>query len=156
MHRHTVYLGLGSNLGNKKSILESAVNEINNRIGTTVSRSDFFETQAWGFDSDNTFMNAVICISTVLEPMQILQTTQDIEKELGRTAKSVNGVYHDRTIDIDILLYDNEQIEFPQLTIPHPLMHRRRFVLEPLAQIAPTLIIPGVGRSVNELLPQAD
>ena len=156
MHRHTVYLGLGSNLGNKKSILESAVNEINNRIGTIVSRSDFFEAHAWGFDSDNTFMNAVICISTVLEPMQILQTTQDIEKELGRTAKSVNGVYHDRTIDIDILLYDNEQIEFPQLTIPHPLMHCRRFVLEPLAQIAPDIIIPGVGRSVNELLLQAD
>lgn len=156
MHHHTVYLGLGSNLGNKKSILESAVNEINNRIGTIVARSDFFETQAWGFDTDNTFINAVVCISTVLEPMQILQTTQDIEKELGRTAKSVNGEYHDRTIDIDILLYDDCQINLPQLTIPHPLMHRRRFVLEPLAQIAPTLIIPGVGRSVNELLPQAD
>lgn len=156
MHRHTVFLGLGSNLGNKKSILESAVNEINNRIGTIISRSDFFETKAWGFDSDNTFMNAVICISTAQKPMQILRITQDIEKELGRTAKSVNGEYHDRTIDIDILLYDDKQIKLPQLTIPHSLMHRRRFVLEPLAQIAPDIIIPGVGRSVNELLQQAD
>lgn len=112
---------------------------IQSRIGTIESLSDFIITEPWGFDSQNTFMNAAVGISTTLGPMPLLRATQQIETDMGRTQKSTDGTYHDRIIDIDILLFDDLHIDTPQLTVPHPLMKQREFVMRPLTQILPTI-----------------
>ena len=132
---HTVYLSLGSNLGDKEQNLMSAISEIARRIGDITAQSAFLETEPWGYDSKNTFLNAAVCVETELSPLDLLHTTQQIERDLGRTHKSQQGLYHDRTIDIDILLYDDLHIQTPELTIPHPLMQQRDFVLIPLKEI---------------------
>jgi 2-amino-4-hydroxy-6-hydroxymethyldihydropteridine diphosphokinase len=130
-----IYIGLGSNLGNKKLHLQTAIDEIEKRIGHVVRQSAFIESEPWGFESDNTFVNAVIAVDTDMTPTDVLKETQKIEREMGRTHKSVNGHYADRTIDIDILLFGNMEIDTPELTIPHPRMNERDFVIVPLREI---------------------
>ncbi|MBR6203413.1 MAG: 2-amino-4-hydroxy-6-hydroxymethyldihydropteridine diphosphokinase [Bacteroidaceae bacterium] len=138
---HIVYLSLGTNLGDKEHNLLSAISEIERRIGPIRAQSAFLATEPWGFESENTFLNAAIRVETELEPLALLKVTQQIERDMGRTQKSkvncqlstVN--YHDRIIDIDILLYDDLHINTPELTIPHPLMNERDFVLIPLKEI---------------------
>lgn len=132
---HTVYLSLGTNLGDKEANINRAIEKINDSVGTVLRTSSFIETEPWGFDSSNTFLNAALCVETNLSPEQLLNATQLIEREMGRTHKSVNRVYHDRLIDIDILLYDDITISTPALTIPHPLMQERDFVMIPLREI---------------------
>ena len=132
---HTVYFSLGSNLGDKKQNLSTAIKLMEKQIGVLLRQSAFLETEPWGFQSDNSFVNAAICMETSLEPLEVLAETQKIEREMGRTHKSVNREYHDRIIDIDILLYDDLNISTPQLTIPHPLMEERDFVMIPLREI---------------------
>ncbi len=132
---HKVYLSLGSNLGDRKYEIKRAVELIGERIGTVERVSSLYETEPWGFSSDNMFVNAAVCVSTQLTPRALLEATQAIERDMGRTAKSVNGQYHDRTIDIDILLYDNIKVDEPDLKIPHPLMNERDFVMKPLKEI---------------------
>ena len=158
---HTAYLSLGTNIGDKEQNLLVAIEKIITRIGAITSQSSFISTAPWGFESENNFLNACICISTKLSPIGLLDASQAIEREMGRTLKSssqqmpdgsVKSIYHDRIIDIDILIYDTMKINTPRLTIPHPQMSRRKFVLEPLAEIAPHLIIPGTCKSVSELL----
>lgn len=138
----TVYLGLGTNLGDKEANLRTAIYKLQERIGKQVSLSSFYETAPWGFESDHSFLNAAIGLETSLSPIEILYITQEIEKELGRTKKSVNGSYSDRLIDIDILLYDTLVLQTPELTIPHPLMTERDFVMKPLIEIAGNVIHP--------------
>ena len=133
------YLGIGTNLGDRTFNLSSAVNLINEQAGHVLACSSFIETEPWGFNSDNAFLNAVVEIDTPHSPHELLRVTQEIERSMGRTHKSVNGIYSDRVIDIDILLYDDLAINDPELTIPHPLMWQRRFVYEPLLEIAPHL-----------------
>lgn len=99
------------------------------------SQSALYETKPWGFSSPNDFINSCILVATVLAPRQLLEKLQEIEKEMGRTLKSVNGEYHDRIIDIDILMYDDLKINEPDLVIPHPLMEEREFVMIPLKEI---------------------
>ena len=135
----TLYLSLGTNLGNRQKNLTSALKLIGEKVGTVVSTSDVMETDPWGFDSSNRFLNMVAKVETNLQPFDVLHATQEIERKLGRTKKTVNREYHDRLIDIDILLYDNLVMNTPELTIPHPLMYQREFVMKPLAQIAPEL-----------------
>ena len=132
---HTAYLSLGTNLGDKENNLLSAISEIERRIGPVRAQSAFLATEPWGFDSQNTFLNAAIRIETKFSPLELLDETQQIERDLGREHKSVNGQYHDRIIDIDILLYDDLHISTPRLTIPHPHMHERDFVIIPLKEI---------------------
>lgn len=132
---HIAYLGLGSNLGDRRCVMSETIERINELIGDVLSRSAFYETEPWGFVSDNTFLNAAVCVRTALSPFQLLEATQNIEREMGRTTKSEVGVYHDRVIDIDILLYDDLNISTPELTVPHPLMHEREFVMKPLGEI---------------------
>ena len=139
---HTVYLGLGTNLGDKEANLKAAIEEIRKRIGEVTSQSAFHVSEPWGFTSEHTFLNIVCCIRTVFSPVEVLHLSQDIERSLGRIKKSVNGHYSDRLIDIDILLYDNLQIDTPELTIPHPLMWQRDFVMIPLKEIAPEITPP--------------
>lgn len=132
---HTAYLSLGTNLGDKEQNLLSAISEIRRRIGPVKAQSAFLATRPWGFESPHTFLNAAIRIETALSPFDLLHQTQQIERDMGRKHKSVNGQYHDRIIDIDILLYDDLHIATPELTIPHPHMHERDFVLIPLKEI---------------------
>lgn len=146
-----VYLGLGSNMGSREETLQAAIQLINERIGKVVSRSAFFDTTPEGFQSEHRFLNAACGVETPLSPLDILDRTEAIEKELGRMSKSSAGIYHDRTIDIDILLMENQIIESERLTVPHPLMHERDFVLKPLSEIAPETVHPVLGKSVKEL-----
>ena len=132
---HTVYLGLGSNLGNKEQHIREAVRKIQALVGAVVRQSTLYVTEPWGFQSENLFVNAVVCCETSHTPREVLQLTQQIEREMGRRRKSVNRQYHDRVIDIDILLYDDLTVDEPDLKIPHPLMHEREFVMKPLQEI---------------------
>ena len=147
-----IYLGLGTNLGDKETNLNLVMDEIRKRIGEIVSLSAYYITEPWGFDSQNTFLNAVCIVSTVLSPSEALYITQSIEKDLGRLKKSVDGQYNDRPIDIDILLYDDIVLNTPNLVIPHPLMHQRTFVMEPLAEIAPELVHPVLHQKMKDIL----
>ena len=135
----TMYLSLGTNLGDRRKNIASALELIANEVGTILSKSDIIETEPWGFESRNAFLNMVTKVETDLQPLQALHATQQIERRLGRDEKTADREYHDRLIDIDILLYDNLVMNTPELTIPHPLMYQRRFVMEPLSQIAPEL-----------------
>ena len=136
----TLYLSLGTNMGNRHENLSRALELIGREVGTVVSASDIIETEPWGFVSSNRFLNMAVKVETTLQPLEVLHTTQEIERKLGRTQKSENREYHDRMIDIDILLYDNLVMNTPELTIPHPLMYQREFVMKPLTQIAPELV----------------
>lgn len=146
-----VYLGLGTNLGNKEENLHAAVQMIHERIGNVVSLSAFYVTAPWGFSSQNSFLNAACCVESDFTPTVLLKETQAIERELGRTKKSVNGGYSDRVIDIDILLYGDRVIHTPELEIPHPLMLERRFVMDPLTEIAPDVVHPVLEKKLSEL-----
>jgi 2-amino-4-hydroxy-6-hydroxymethyldihydropteridine pyrophosphokinase len=146
-----VFLGLGSNLGDKREYIRKALVFIGKRVGEIIALSDFYETQAWGYDSSETYINAVAEISTSIEPDELLLITQEIEREIGRKDKTENGKYHDRIIDIDILLYDDKIIQSKELTIPHPYMHKREFVLKPLFEIAPNVVHPITGKTISEL-----
>ncbi|WP_456102840.1 2-amino-4-hydroxy-6-hydroxymethyldihydropteridine diphosphokinase [Prevotella sp.] len=132
---HIVYLSLGTNLGNRKAIMYEAITLIGEKIGTVIRQSSFHETEPWGFESPNLFLNACVCVSTSLAPRQLLEATQAIEKNMGRVQKSIDAQYTDRIIDIDILLYDKLNIDEPDLVIPHPLMDKREFVMVPLKEI---------------------
>ena len=146
-----VFLGLGTNLGDKRNNLLTAVNHIEEKIGKITSLSSFYETEPWGFKSDNSFLNAALCVETPLEPVAILNIIKEIEIEMGRTQKSVNKVYSDRPIDIDILLYDDMIIKTEELTIPHPLITERDFVMKPLVEIAGDTVHPLLGKKLLEI-----
>lgn len=132
---YEVYLSLGTNLGNRKRNIREAIEKIGEQIGVVERQSALYETKPWGFSSPNDFINACIFVLTPLAPHQLLEATQKIELEMGRTLKSVDGEYHDRIIDIDILLIDDLKINEPDLKIPHPLMEERDFVMIPLKEI---------------------
>lgn len=137
---HQVYLGLGSNIGDRRQCIADAIRLISERVGIVLRQSSLIETEPWGFLSENRFLNGVILCETSLTPRQVLKATQKIERALGRRQKSVGAgtvvlVYHDRPIDIDILLYDDLSVDEPDLKIPHPLMYERDFVMIPLNEI---------------------
>ena len=142
MTKHQVYLGLGSNLGDCRKNLERAIRLIADRVGAVTRQSSFIETEPWGFESENRFLNAVILCETTQTPREVLRLTQQIERDMGRR-KVVGGgltvdgqrIYSDRIVDIDILLYDDLAVDEPDLKIPHPLMHQRDFVMIPLKEI---------------------
>lgn len=136
---HKVYLGLGSNLGDRRWNIAEAIRLIGERVGQVTRQSSFIETEPWGFQSDNRFLNAVIRCETERTPREVLRLTQQIERDMGRhkmvNCQLSNRKYADRPIDIDILLYDDLTIDEPDLKIPHPLMHERDFVMTPLEEI---------------------
>ena len=147
----TAYLGLGTNVGNKRGNLVTAAALLAERVGDVLALSGFYETEPWGFQSENTFLNAALQLDTSLSPLELLKATQEIEIEMGRTQKS-NGAYHDRIIDIDLLMVDEQILHTERLTLPHPLMHKRSFVMEPLAEVAPLVKHPVFGKTMRELL----
>lgn len=130
-----MYLSLGSNLGDRKATMRRAIGLLNERAGSVDRQSSFIETEPWGFESTNKFLNMCVRLLTTLSPEQLLMATKQIERELGRTQKSVNGQYHDRPIDIDILMYDDVHIDSDDLMLPHPHMQEREFVMKPLREI---------------------
>ena len=151
-----VYVGIGTNLGDKEQNLRDAVQKIEEQIGKVVSLSAFYVTAPWGFTSENSFLNAAACVDTDLSPLAVLQETQAIERELGRTKKSVDGVYSDRLIDIDLLFYEDLVLSVTsptgaELNLPHPLMTELDFVMLPLAEIAPELVHPVFGKTMKEI-----
>ena len=140
MTKHQVYLSLGSNLGQREENLRKAIRLIHERVGEVVRQSSFIETEPWGFESDHPFINAAVLCLTEKSPREVLCLTQQIERDLGKskehaTQRGEGSKFHDRPIDIDILLYDDLTVDEPDLQIPHPLMYERDFVMIPLKEI---------------------
>ena len=135
--KHTVYLALGSNIGDKSKNLSSAIEEINTLIGEVTEVSSFFENEPQGFKSDNIFVNACLICKTHLNPLATLKELKNIEKKMGR--KKPEGIYKDRIIDLDIIFYDQLIYKSEKLTIPHKEYKNRSFVLIPLKELSPFL-----------------
>lgn len=131
---YQVYLSLGTNLGNRKRNIREAIDKIGEQIGVVKRQSALYETKPWGYSSPNDFINACVLVLTPMAPPGV-GATQRIEREMGRTLKSVDGEYHDRIIDIDILMIDDLVIDEPDFHVPHPLMEERDFVMKPLKEI---------------------
>ena len=147
-----VYLSLGSNLGNRLSHLQNAIDSLHQSVGTVLKVSSVYETPAWGFES-TPFLNAVVLIHTSNKPSTLLRKILKIEQNLGRERSNQRG-YQARNIDIDILSYNAEIIELPDLKIPHPQIPNRRFVLQPWVEIDPFWQHPSLGFTTQKLLEQ--
>ena len=144
----TAYVALGANEGDRLANLESAVKHLR-EITTVDAISPIYETEPVGFADQPRFLNAVARVITLLFPMELLRELQSIEGKLGKATPFPNGP---RTIDLDLLLYDDLVESSPELDVPHPRMHERRFVLTPLADIAPDAMHPEIGKTMGELL----
>lgn len=150
MQPTTFYIALGSNKGDKLKNLQLAVNAIHANVGNVKLISKVYKSPALGFESDD-FFNACLVLESYLKPQKVLKALLKIEKELGRTRKKGSG-YEARTIDLDVVFAGNEVIETKALQVPHPEMHKRRFVLQPLNDIASKLIHPTLNKAVSVLL----
>ena len=143
------YVGLGSNLGDREQAIRSAAAAIDATRLSTIR-----ETEPWGYEDQPLFLNAVAEIETELGPRELLGELLDVERRLGRE-RGAGPRYGPRTIDLDLLLYGDETVSEPNLTVPHPHLHERRFVLEPLSELDAGLVVPGLGR-VADLLSALD
>lgn len=142
------YLGLGSNIGDRRAHLEYAMRQLA-RHGTVLARSPLMETEPVDCPSGGMFLNACVCLETALAPMELLAAALRIERARGRRRRVCN---EPRVLDIDLLLVDEIVLAEAGLTLPHPRMHERRFVLEPMVTIAPGIAHPSLGRPLSELL----
>ncbi len=146
--RNEIYLITGTNLGNRMANLQHAAAEIEQNIGQILTRSSVYETEPWGITDQPSFYNQVLKVATTLAPLPLLTATLAIEKEMGRIRAERYGA---RIIDIDLLFFDNLVIETQQLTIPHPRITERNFVLAPLAEIAPNMVHPVLQQTISEI-----
>jgi 2-amino-4-hydroxy-6-hydroxymethyldihydropteridine diphosphokinase len=149
LKHNKVFLGLGSNLGNRSENLLMAQKLIEDKVGKTLSKSSIYETAAWGITEQNAFLNQVLEIETIFSPNAVLHLVLKIEKDMGRIREIKWG---ERSIDIDVLYYNNEIISTENLTVPHPFIQERKFVLVPLCEIAAAFIHPKLKKSNLELL----
>lgn len=148
---HTITILLGTNLGNKKRNLKDAAIYIESSIGSICQRSSMYESVPWGFQSNNNFLNQAIQVKSQLKPNEILKACKSIEQKMGREITD-SMVYTDRIIDIDILFYDDLVLNTLELTIPHPKLHERSFVLIALCEIMPEFTHPLLNKSIDNLL----
>jgi 2-amino-4-hydroxy-6-hydroxymethyldihydropteridine diphosphokinase len=148
--KQTVLL-LGSNIDNRLELLAKAGFLIMEQIGSLIAASSIYESEPWGYDSNNPFLNQALLIKTRISPEKVLEICLSIEGQLGRT-RNENGTYADRNIDIDILLYEELIICADNLEIPHPRMHQRRFCMEPLTEIAPNWVVPTFQKTTSQVL----
>jgi len=145
-----LYVLLGGNLGDKRKVFSEASAMLLEQVGKITAQSAIYETEPWGFESADYFWNQVLEFSTALSPEEVLHQTQQIEFLLGRTCKAVQ--YDSRIIDIDILFYGDQVIESDNLTVPHPRIQERKFVLVPLCEVAPELMHPVFHKNIQQLL----
>ena len=150
MRNHIIYLLLGSNLGDRKKQMDEALDLIPEMIGQVTKRSSFYETEPWGFSSEEFFLNIAMQTLTSLSPEEVMRKIDEIEKRFGR--ERADSGYSSRTMDIDILFYDDLVLDQDILKIPHPMLKDRRFVLVPLNEIAHELIHPVFRKTIGELL----
>lgn len=147
-----VTLIFGGNQGDRKTLIDEAIEEMS-EIGKIETCSSLYETTPWGFESDNSFYNQIVTYNTELSPEEVLDKCQATEKYLGRVRSGVQ--FSSRTMDIDILFCDSQIIDTPRLTVPHPRMTQRNFVLYPLNEIMPDFIHPVSGKKISELLQES-
>ncbi|QHI38234.1 Deoxyguanosine kinase [Kordia antarctica] len=146
---HTTYISIGSNVGDKRAHLQNAVQQLSVKIGRVVKISPIYETPSWGFDGGD-FYNACVCLKTELSSSEVMTEILEIETTLGRI-RSETKAYKDRSIDIDIIFYEDEILKTDLLQLPHPLAHERKFVMQPLCDIAPSKIHPIYKKTVSQL-----
>jgi 2-amino-4-hydroxy-6-hydroxymethyldihydropteridine diphosphokinase len=145
-----LYILLGGNLGDKQKVFSEARVRLNQQVGSITNQSAIYETEPWGFESEDIFWNQVLELSTALTPEEVLLQTQQIEQELGRIRKAIQ--YDSRIIDIDILFYGDQIIQTENLIVPHPRIQERKFALAPLNEIASELIHPVMKKSIQQML----
>lgn len=146
-----ITLGFGSNLGDRKEIILQAYTLLEEKLGKKTQESTMIETEAWGFESENLFLNSVAVFETNKSPRESLVICNEIEALLGRRRNPNATTYENRPIDIDILFYENEIIDEPDLKIPHPLIPQRDFVLIPLKELMPNFVHPVLQKAIKEL-----
>ncbi|MFA5541282.1 MAG: 2-amino-4-hydroxy-6-hydroxymethyldihydropteridine diphosphokinase [Bacteroidales bacterium] len=146
-----IVLAFGSNLGDKEEYILAAYRLLEEELGELIKKSSFIETSAWGFESENSFINSVAEFETLKSPFEALAICNKIEKELGRKRNPEHKGYQNRTIDIDILFYENIILDTPTLKIPHPLIEERDFVLIPLKEILPNLLHPILKKEIKDI-----
>ncbi|WP_046755100.1 2-amino-4-hydroxy-6-hydroxymethyldihydropteridine diphosphokinase [Kordia jejudonensis] len=146
---HTTYISIGSNVGDRRAHLQNAVQKLSKEIGRVLKVSPIYETPSWGFEGDD-FYNACLCVSTEMSPAEVMTKILEIEASLGRIRNDKKG-YQNRTIDIDIIFYEDEIIDSTLVKLPHPLAHERKFVMQPLCDIAPSKIHPTYKKTVAQL-----
>ena len=146
------YVLFGSNMGDKDQIFAEVCQLINNRCGRVVKISSAYESEPWGFEAKEWFMNRLLIVETELEPEAMMRKLLDIEAELGRVRHPEAEGYSSRTVDLDILYYGSRIVLTDSLTIPHPRLHRRRFALLPLCELVPQFVHPALNLTQDELL----
>ena len=152
---NVTYLCLGGNIGDREKALNHAIQKISEQVGDIVAKSTIYETEAWGIESQQAYLNQCIKVKTDLKATELIDVLLDIEKELGRE-RTINRIYEPRTIDIDILFYNNDIINESKLLVPHPRLHLRKFVLIPLEEIASNYLHPLLNKTIFNLLSECE
>jgi 2-amino-4-hydroxy-6-hydroxymethyldihydropteridine diphosphokinase len=146
------YLVLGSNVGDRMAYLQQAITQLSDDNNKLMRLSSVYESEPWGFDHPDYFLNQAVALLTSLDALELLKKLHEIEHSLGRVR--VSGKYQARTIDLDIILFGNQTLCTPELTIPHPYMAQRMFVLQPLMELIPETVHPCLHRTIKELTEQ--